>query len=324
MVLHAGPPLVVGKAEREILFTGYSRASRTVSISPEVSGRVTEVNYHVGDRIGGKPFVRIDTTFVDLGMEHTRRSLARLDVRLKSVKSRIGYLEKEFLRVDLLHKKEHATEVSRDRAAQELEQAELELEGLAADRAVLEIVLEEAGQKRLRHSITVPRGLAVTGRMVEVGEIVGPGMELARVSDYTELVVPLSVTGDELEAVRSMAGRVRGTLSGAPVDYSVRRVNPRYDEGTRKLSLELVAKNYSGERRGGLKFTLALGVATGGVTVPGAAVSRRYENPVVVLKGSGRAVPVVVLEESGGFFIVMDDKRLVPGMELMPGTGSGE
>ncbi|VAX34540.1 hypothetical protein MNBD_NITROSPIRAE03-1413 [hydrothermal vent metagenome] len=309
--------LVVRGATRDIRLSGYTRKERTMTLSSEVSGRVLRVNYDVGQTVGGKPFIEIEPTFIDLEIEKTAQSIKKLDITLKRMQVRVAYLEKEFLRVDSLYRKERATGVKRDAAAQELEQARLELDSTTQERAVRETVLRELSERKLRHNISAPRGWIVTKRMVEPGEVIQPGTPLAEVSDYRGLVVPLSVSSEELSAIKSLAEEFDAELEGIPVKASLKWVNPEFDEKTRKLKVELAIRDFRGQGRGGLMFVLPLQLRSEGIFIPKTAVTNRYENPTVTVRETGEVVKLMPLGESGDYLRVAADERLVPGTELL-------
>ncbi len=309
--------LLVRRAIRDSRLSGYTRKDRTMTVSSEVSGRVLRVNYDVGQTVGEKPFIEIEPTFIDLEIEKTGQSVKKLDIVLKRMQVRVAYLEKEFFRVDTLYRRERATGVKRDAAAQELEQARLELESTGRERAVLETVLRELSERKLRHNIYAPRGWIVTKRMVEPGEVIQQVTPLAEVSDYRRLVVPLSVSGEELSAIRALAEEFDAELEGVPVKAALRWINPEFDEKTRKLNVELVIRDFRGQGRGGLMFVLPLRLRSEGLFIPKTAVTNRYENPTVTVRETGEVVRLIPLGESGDYLRVAADERLVPGTELL-------
>ncbi len=156
----------------------------------------------------------------------------------------------------------------------------------------------------------------MTARLANEGEIIGPGIPLARISDYRELVVPLTVTSDELSAIKKLPDPFVGKLEGKNVKVAVNWINPVFDERTRKLSLELVIKNYQGEKRGGLKLAIPLHTKSEGLLIPKAAVLNRYENPKVTLKDTGESISIIVIGDSGDSLVIAENPKLFPGMEL--------
>ena len=173
-------------------------------------------------------------------------------------------------------------------------------------------------ERKERHRIFAPQDWIVTERRVEEQEYVQAGATLAVVSDFRTLVVPLSVSSDELTALRTGLEGLDARLNGTPVIAQINWVNPVFNEKTRKLAIELRIKEYDGIRRGGLKLTLPVSVQTEGLHIPKAAVSMRYENPAVTVKTTGKRVSLVVLGEGPDYFLAAEDARLTPGTELEP------
>ncbi len=312
----AAADMVVQPARKTVLLTGYTRSDTTVTVSSEVSGQVLRVNYDVGQPVGEEPFFEIDPTFIDFQIEGIRQSIRKVSSALEKNASRVTYLQKEFSRYDRLFRIDGATEVQRDQAREELNQTRLEADTLAAEKAALTATLNELQERKRRHRIFAPEGWIVIERMVDPGEIVTVNTPLARIGDYRTLTVPLSVSGEELAAIRSLPAVFPAQIEGEPVNARLDWVNPEFNEKTRKLGLELVLVDYTGERRGGLRFTLPLEIRSAGVRVPRAAVVNRYENPRVTLTSTGETISVMVLGESDGDITLAEDPRLPVGTEL--------
>ena len=314
--LAAEDDLIVKAATKEIVITGYTRSETTVTVSSEVSGMVLRVNYDVGDVTGSKAFVEIDPTFINLEIESTVQSIENIKVSQEKNRSRRTYLEKEFIRLENLFKRNSTAENKRDTAAEDLSQARLENQSLSVELAILKAKLEELRERKRRHSITVPAGWIVVKKMVEAGEIIAPGTPLAKVADYGTLVVPLSVSGRELSAIQNLPPTFAIDVEGRSAKASLNWVNPEFDEKTRKLSIELVLRDYAGPQRGGLLCRLPLRVESDGLLIPKKAVTRRFENPRVKLKKNGQYVQIIILGETPEAFIVGQNSALTPGVRL--------
>jgi multidrug efflux pump subunit AcrA (membrane-fusion protein) len=308
--------LVVKRAQREVLLSGYSRAKTTVSLSAEVSGKIIGRNYDIGQIIGDEPFFVIDTTFIDFQIQSTRHALKQLQVTLQMKRSRMVFLKKEFERIRELYQRNSTAGSKRDSAEEEYTQSKLEMDATAVQIAQAQTSLAELEERRRRHWIHAPDGWRVTGRHVEVGETVQVNTPLAGVGDYRTLVVPLALSTDEFTALQRLGPSFDALLEGLPVRTTVQRVDPRYDEKTRKINLELEVHGYSGDHRGGLRLTLPLKVYSGGLQVPKVAVINRYENPRVKIKSTGEEVSVIVLGETNDYLTLGDNRQLAPGVEL--------
>ncbi len=309
--------LIIQRAKKNIMLTGYTRSKTTVTVSSEVSGKVLRVSYDVGQTIGKKPFFETDPTFIDFQIRSTRQSIKKLKIAQQKIASRVSYLEKEFIRIDKLHKGDRATEVKRDAAEEDLKQAKFESQTLAVEKAVLETTLKELQERKNRHDISAPEGWIVVEKSVEAGEIVSPNIPLAKVADYQTLVIPLSVSGEELAALKKLPEEFDARVEGKPVKAAIHWVNPEFDEKTRKLSIELILTHYEGKTRGGLRFSLPLETETEGFLVPKAAVISRYDNPRITIKETGKTINIMVLGESENNVTIAEDEQLSLGMELI-------
>jgi len=309
---------VISRAEKQIVLTGFTRSETTMVLSSEVSGKIIEIHYDIGETIGKKPFVSIDPTFIDFQINQTHQSITEIKIAEKMALQNIRYLKKEFERIDFLHKGDRATEVKRDEAENNLIQAQLKMDELSSRRHMLEITLKELNEKKKRHHIFAPSGWIVVDRQIEVGEIISPSVQLARIANYQHLVVPLSVSSKELHAIQCLPKIFQAEVNENKVQAKINWINPEFNETTRKLSIEIILQNYSGQKRGGLSFSLPLNIKAEGLLVPKIAVTRAYDNPRITLKLSGETINVEVLGESGDHVIIAYDSRLKPGMEVIP------
>jgi RND family efflux transporter MFP subunit len=314
--LRAQEVFEVRPAKRDITLTGYTRSQTTATLSSEVSGRVIKINYDIGQKIEKSPFLSIDPTFIDLEISSTRQSLNQLQITQKKRRSRVAYLDKEFRRFDKLFKRGSSPESRRDTSKEELDQARFDLSAIGVDIAIAQTRLQELLERKSRHSIFAPEGWFVVAKLVEEGELLTINTPVARVADYEHLVVPLSVSSEELAAIQRLGPQFEVMLEGKPASASIGWINPEFDEKTRKLSIELDLKSYPGPGRGGLLCQLALQTETEGLWVPKQAVVSRYDNPRVFLDKSGAEVKVLVLGQTENQLIIANDPRLPPGTAL--------
>jgi multidrug efflux pump subunit AcrA (membrane-fusion protein) len=313
--------MVVQPAKREVTLTGYTRSKTTVTLSSEVAGKIIELNYDVGMTIGEAPFTRIDPTFVDLQIQSTLLSINQLKITQERRKSRTAYLEKEFRRIENLFQRGSTAESKKDTAEEDLQQARLEVEATSVEIAKLTTQLQELKERKQRHTVFAPRGWIVVDKHIETGEVVNTNSPLGQVADYEHLVVPFSVSADELAAIKRLPETFEVILEGKPATAFVNWINPEFNEKTRKLAIELEIGEFDGNKRGGLTCRLSLQIQTEGLLVPRQAVISRYENPRVFLKSSGEEVKILVMGEAGDQLLIANNPLLAPGVELI-GQGS--
>ncbi len=306
----------VARAQKEVTLKGYTRSETKATLSSEVSGKVLAVNYEIGDITATLPIIVIDTTFVDFTIKRTQYAIDVLQTTLKRHRSRAAYLNKEYQRISTLFKQNSTPETRRDSAAEDLQQAELQAASTALQITQHQTELQELKERRRRHRITAPAGWVVTRKFVENGEIVQPDEPLVEIADYRRLVVPLVVNSEEINAISAMPRPLKAYIEGHPVMADIHWINPAFDEKTRKMNVELFLKDYHGERRGGLVFSLPLSIASAGLRVPREAVISRYENPRVQLKDSGELVPIIILDQNDAYVVIAEDGKLLPGTTL--------
>ncbi|GAB6095333.1 hypothetical protein JCM14469_15850 [Desulfatiferula olefinivorans] len=315
--------LTVKPAIKDLTMTGYTRCYKSVTLSAEVSGKALRVNYKTGDVIGDKPFIEIDPTFINLSIETNGLQISQVDRRIQSMESSVHFLNNTLKRVKALRKTQNVTEVQYDEAASRFNEAYHELEALKLERKMLTLAKKRLNEEKDRHTVYGFKGGRVTALLIEEGESIQPGMPLAEISDYSTLVVPFSLSGEEVTAFKNLPSPFSGMLDESPVTAVIHVINPRFDENTRKLNIELAIRDYNGDRRGGLKFTTRIKVRTDGVLIPRKAVKNRFGNPKVTLKQTGEQVPVMILGENGDHLIAALNDRLSPGTVLLPADPSG-
>ncbi len=308
--------LIVQPASRNITLTGYTRSQTTVTLSSEVAGRVLKINYDDGQVIGDLAFLSIDPTFIDLEISSTRQTLKQLKITQQKQRSKVAYLDKEFRRIENLFRRGSSPESRRDTAREDVDQARFDLNAVGIEIAIAQNRLQELQERKRRHTIRAPAGWIVVAKLVEEGELVTVNTPIVRIADFEHLVVPLSVSAQELSAIQRLAPEFDVLLDSKPARAAVNWINPEFDEKTRKLSIELILRSYPGPKRGGLTCRLSLQTGTEGLWVPKKAVISRYENPRVFLEKSGAEVKVLVLGQTKDHLIIADDPRLTPGTLL--------
>lgn len=322
LLLTVSPPAAaqtwqVEEAFKETNLRGYTRSIRTAVLSAEVTGKLLQLNYDVGDVLEKKKLAQIDTTFVAFQIATTRVSLARIKIQSEKIISRIQYLTRELKRKEKLFSKGSTTEVIRDAAVQELAQARLELAALKQETISLGVTLNRLEETKARHGIWGPEQWVVTQKNVEEGEVVQAGTPLVVVQDFRQLVVPLSVSREELKAVLEKKEPFSGRLEGRPVPVRVDHVNPEFDEQTRKIKMQLMIPDAGVPHRGGLRFEMPVLSPARGVKIPVAAVVNRYADPRVFVQGEEGSVGITILDTVGGYFIAAETTGVKPGSVLI-------
>ena len=276
-------------AMRQVALTGYTRARRMVDIVSEEAGRCVKVAADIGDVIGKDGvFAVLDKTYINLAIEKNQ-------VDQKRLKKTIAYNAKEVRRYTQLVSRDTAAQSKLDELQNRLDQSEFQLQALRVEEANLR-------ERRERHVITIPAGWNLVEREVEPGEWVSVGRHLGKAGDYRTLLVPFSLSPEELAALKkleygpSLHFPEEGK-NGATLKAKVERISPAFDPATRKTTVDLAVSQGLYENRGGLRAQLILMIpdASGAVLVPSSAVSERYEE-FWLTRENGQLVRVVLLD----------------------------
>jgi len=288
-------------AEKTSTLTGYTRPVSTLTITAETGGRLTEVNLGMGDTSDGGVFAVVDPVFTKFSIKSVETSIAQAETAISRLENRTAYLKKEYDRVESLFLSEVETESRRDTVKQNLDQAVFALQEARLNKDSLEINLAQLREKLRRQYIKVPAGWHITSKPMEKGEMVAAGQPIAQAGDFRTLIVPLFVDSEQLSYLRSNE-TVRVLLEGAEVQAELNRVNPGFDERTRKREIEL---KLTGVRPlGGMAVQIPVVVPSEGFMVHKSAISSRYANPKVRLAGSGKEISVDILGKNGDMVII--------------------
>jgi len=294
---------------------GYSRALATATISSEVSGRIERLNYREGDTIGSKPLVEIDRTFINLDIRDLDINLKSIEVSEKKLSSRLTFLEKEFLRRQRLVQNGRIATVSFEEIEQQRDQTVLEQEALRIKKSALKIKRQRLEEQLKRYHPTARQGWKISRRLIESGEIVAPGTPLFQVQNFAAMLVPLTVTNQQLQQLQQIKRNISAKLSGEKATCQIYSISPDFDEKTRKIHIELRVNSSSIEPRGGLPLTLDIKIPKPGVMIHRDALINRYEQPRIELP-SGKRVHVQILDTAGDFIRIARHPDLLPGTEL--------
>lgn len=289
-------------AYRVVTLTGFTRAVRTMTVTPEVSARCLTVSADIGDPIPDNGVLaELDTTFTDL-------DLRRTSVAVQQAASRSAYLKKEVERSRELVRRDTQARAELDRIEQDLEQAGLTLADLRVSGTIL-------AERKARHTLRGPAGWTVISREMEPGEWIKAGTPVARLGDFRTLRIPLALSSDELTALKS-ADKLRIALPehdmGLPA--SIFRVSPDFDPKTRKTGLELLVEPPRGTLRGGVRCELSLSIPEPENTwlIPETSLYERYEAHWVA-REDGTEVRVILLGPSGDGLVRVSSEELAPG-----------
>lgn len=237
---------------------GTLKAIEVVSLRPEVSGKVKKIDF-----IEGKA-VSVGQLLFEIDDQKLRHQLLSRQAALQAVTVRFENAEKTCQRFKRLHGKKLVSDDEFDKANTEFEAAKADMDRLQQE---VSFTAEQLGDTR----IVAPIAGVISERMVDRGDYVNIGQELAII--YKD---------DKLEAVFNIPERYMGQVSiSQPVEISVDAyrdrkfkgsitfISPAINEGTRNLLLKAGVANYEGLLKHGSFVNVAV------------TVDRREQRPVV-------------------------------------------
>jgi len=182
-------PVAVENLQETISAVGTIAAMKDVMVASETAGRVTQVFFKVGDPVKqSQTLVRVDDELKEIGVEQARAQLQAAETNLKKA-------EKDYHRTEKLFQ-------TGDVADAELGGYRLAYHAAEAQQKSAAVALKYAQRQFEDTRIKSPISGVVASKRVEVGEMVGPGKEIANVVDLSTLKVKLSVAEDDISKLR--------------------------------------------------------------------------------------------------------------------------
>lgn len=248
VAVEAGP-VEVRAVEDEVKAVGSLRANESVTIRPEIAGRVTELPFQEGAKVEkGAVLVRLDPTAA-------RAELAQAD-------SALNLSQRNYARVLELLQKNAATPRARDEA-----QAKLD-----SDRATVDL----SRTRLAKTEILAPFSGTIGLRQVSVGAYVSPGQDIVDLVGADPIKVDFSIPERFLSKVRA-GQRLDIDVDAFPGERfsgEVYALAPQIDPQGRSLALRARIANPDGKLRPGLFARVRLVIATraSAVLIPEQAV----------------------------------------------------
>ncbi len=309
MLAQAEPLATVPVQYREIAQTysaeGVVEATRQSTVSAQISGRVKEISFDVGDRVRkGQVLLRIDESEANQGVAGSQARVLQAQAALQNAK--VNYerskqlLEQKFISQSALDKAE-----SDYRMAQ-------------AQAAASQAGAEQSALTQGYTSVVSPYGGVVAARMVELGEMVTVGKPLMTGFDPTQMRAIVSVPQYKLSQVgqRPTVSIEIPSLSRWIKPSSV-VVQPTADARTHSTLVKVsLRENESGIYPGMfVRAHFEVG-KTKKLLIPSSAVVRRSE-----------VVGVYVVDEKSGITlrqVRVSDSTMSGEIEVLSGLTAGE
>lgn len=226
-------PVMVETAQRDtfsatLWVSGTVISQNDARIAAETDGRITWVA-DVGSRIGkGEAIARIDA-------EDLRLNLADSEAQLASLKSQLKYRDSSLQRLQKLADSNNA-------AATQLDEAQSQLDMTRQEIKRAEVAIAQIKRRISQTEVLAPFSGIVVERVVQVGEFVNRGAQVARLVDTEHREIraqaPLSVAGWIREGMQvSVEHKDRESLS--PVSYVI----PVGDDRSRMFEVRIAAND---------------------------------------------------------------------------------
>ena len=193
VTVHANDPLAVAPVQyREVEQTysveGLVEATRQSTVSAQISGRIKEINFDVGDHVNkGQVILRIDE-------RETAQALAGSNAQVLQAQATLQNAKANYERSRQLFEQKFISQSALDKAQADYQVARAQA---AASEA-------GAGQASLAHgysAVVAPYSGVVAARLVEVGEMVMPGKPMMVGFDPAEMRVVVSVPQYKLQDI---------------------------------------------------------------------------------------------------------------------------
>jgi hypothetical protein len=301
---------VAQTAVLETELIGFTRSRHIMDLISKESAFCQKVYADIGDVLGEEGvFVRLETIFIDLQIEKNK-------IMQELLTTRINYLKKEHQRYRNLLRTKNIDESSLDRVEKDFNEARQELKLHQTE----EINLKE----RLKdHTIKAKPGWYITAREVEPGEWIRAGQKIGQAADYSTLLIPFSLSPEELRALKSKAETISlffpdFSEQGARVNASIEKISPRFDPETRKTKVDLEVNSAKLKPRGGLRAVLSLVLTdpSGAVMVPESALISSYGEYKIV-RETGEIVSVLLLGKGTQGNFRVKSSKVQPGDRFM-------
>lgn len=256
-------------ATREVRLTAFTKARTLLHLSSEVSGRVNQIFSDVGDRIAEDGRILcLDDTFTRLDLDKNRS-----DQALQMVD--IDYFNKQVTRYRRLVTQNSSAQIQLDDSERNLQRAREQLKGL-------KIIHRSLDERLQRHCLYAPAGWLMVERRIEQGQWLNIGDPAATVGDYSQLLLSLALTHEELKALKRAEDSLTLYLTDLErqIAATIKHISPAFDPESRKTQVDLqIDARQLDHPRGGLRVELALQLPlnSGTVTLPRSALMTAYD-----------------------------------------------
>ena len=224
--------------------TGSLAPRRTIGLTSQVSGTVSEVNFRVGDAVKeGDVLVQVDIETLSIQLQQQKSTA-------EATRAQLALAQTTVERTAKLLERGLVPSANLDAEQSSLEALQSNLKALEGQVAAAEIGLRNA-------TIVAPFDGVVAARSVEPGQVTAPGAALMQLVDLSVMEMTAYVPVSASPSV-SPGQPVMLTVEGLPgrqFEGSVNGISPVATQGTRTVPVLVTVANPAGELRGGMFAT---------------------------------------------------------------------
>jgi RND family efflux transporter MFP subunit len=322
-------------AEQELVATvslsGVLVPAQTADISSQIAGKVTGLNFQVGDSVkAGDILMQLNTETLNAQLEQAQASLQNAEAAVEAAKNQaavakinLDQAQRDYDRTRALFDAGAVSQSDLDNATDRLNTAEKQYDsatGPAIDQAQAAVSTARANIDNLNvqigeATIRSPLDGVLASRNVDVGEVVSPGAAVMSVVDASSLKLKSTVTQDLLPllspgqamdvTIDSYPGRAyKGTVTTiGPIAVSTGEIFP----------VEVTIKN-DGHLMAGLTAHASAPVKASGIVVPSAAI----------VQGNGASFVFVINNGVASKRQVSTGLKTDQGTLILKGLAAGE
>ncbi|MFN3933130.1 efflux RND transporter periplasmic adaptor subunit [Parvibaculum sp.] len=279
------------KVETIVSALGTLQADQAITITPEITGIVTSIEFEDGQRIEqGDVVIRLDDR--------------DLNARLAQSEARLTLTRANYQRAERLLNQGSGTARARDEALNDFKSAEAEV---AATKTALD-----------KATITAPFSGIIGLRQVSVGQFLTPGQPIATLAEVDNLRIDFQVSEVFLTQIRQGQEAVVtfDALPGKTYRGTISAVDPVVSIDGRSLSVRALIRNDENELRPGLFGRVEIVTQTrDSILLPESAIVASPQGGSAVfevLDGHAKMIPVRIGERRPG------------AVEILEGVSAGD
>jgi len=296
---HAPWAVQTGTVERDSVSVGIETVATVVApqeivLSPQIQGTVLTVGPRAGVRVKrGGLLVRIDA-------RNIASNIAALEQQRAAAQADADYAEKQLRRVDALLGEGGVSQAQADQSRAAAQATRARLKSLESQIAASQVQLGYA-------EIRAPADSVVASRIVEEGDVVGPGRPVYRLTAGAGAVVTANLPADQLARVHA-GDTIELHQGDMAISLPITRVGPAVNlAGLGTVEADAAATPFGMPSGSTLAATIRLASRGEQLTVPITAVVGSDSNAYVVVfqpsarpheAGHVQRVPVRILQES--------------------------